>query len=353
MNCLLLTRYGSLAASSRLRFCQYVPYLHSQGIQVEVAPLLDNSYVAALYSKRPVEWSSILRAYWNRLRDLRRASLFDLVWIEAELFPWLPSWSEIWLNQKVPCVVDYDDAAFHRYDLLARLPIRWLMGNKIDVVMRRAAMVIAGNDYLAQRARRAGATRVEILPTVVDLNRYFPAVPRSSSEFVVGWIGSPATTRYLDLLEEALRELGNSSNVLLRTCGTDPIQWRGVRSDAVAWSEATEVGTLHSFDTGVMPLPDTPWARGKCGYKLIQYMACALPVVASPVGANRQIVREAVNGLLAGSAGEWVKALSFLRDHPEVRVEMGQAGRRDVIERYCLQVTAPRLSQLLRETANR
>jgi glycosyltransferase involved in cell wall biosynthesis len=102
-----------------------------------------------------------------------------------------------------------------------------------------------------------------------------------------------------------------------------------------------------------MPLPKTSWAEGKCGYKLIQYMACGLPVVASPVGANRQIVRQSATGFLAECAEEWIQALTFLRDHPDARAQMGRAGRRDVETKYCLQVTAPRLGQLLLEAAGR
>ena len=119
------------------------------------------------------------------------------------------------------------------------------------------------------------------------------------------------------------------------------------------WDEATETGEIGKFDVGIMPLPDNPWERGKCGFKLIQYMACGKPVVASPVGVNREIVVDGVNGFLASSHDEWVRALERLKSDPELRRTMGANGRRMVEEKYCLQVTAPRLHRLLLEAAGR
>ncbi len=119
-----------------------------------------------LYSKRRRDWPAILKSYWKRAGDLAKSRQFDLIWVEAEVFPWLPAWAELWLSWgNTPYVLDYDDAAFHRYDLHAARPVRWLLGRKIDRVMSRSALVIAGNSYLAERALRAGAPRVETLPT--------------------------------------------------------------------------------------------------------------------------------------------------------------------------------------------
>jgi glycosyltransferase involved in cell wall biosynthesis len=119
------------------------------------------------------------------------------------------------------------------------------------------------------------------------------------------------------------------------------------------WDEATETAEIGNFDVGIMPLPDNPWERGKCGFKLIQYMACGKPVVASPVGVNREIVVEGVNGFLASTQKEWVDALLRLKENPALRRTMGERGRRMVEERYCLQVTAPRLQRILLDAAGR
>ena len=170
MNCLLLSRYGRLGASSRMRFYQFLPFLESQQIHVDTAALLDDSYVRNLNSGKSAAWTSILGSYVRRVRSLASSSRFDLVWVEAEVFPWLPDWAELWLSRRhIPYVVDYDDAAFHRYDLHRAVLVRWVLGRKIDRIMKQAALVIAGNSYLANRARQAGAARIEILPTVVDV----------------------------------------------------------------------------------------------------------------------------------------------------------------------------------------
>src|SRR5262245_47319321 len=158
MNCLLLTRYGRLGASSRMRFYQYLPFPESQHIQVETAALLNDHYIRNLNAGNSTDWPTVLGSYMRRVRSLASSGQFDLVWVEAEIFPWLPDWGEFWLSWKgIPYVVDYDDAAFHRYDLHALSPVRWLLGRKIDQVMRRAALVVAGNSYLANRARVAGS----------------------------------------------------------------------------------------------------------------------------------------------------------------------------------------------------
>jgi glycosyltransferase involved in cell wall biosynthesis len=129
--------------------------------------------------------------------------------------------------------------------------------------------------------------------------------------------------------------------------GSGNVIFPDVRVEILPWSEETEVALLQTCDVGIMPLPDEPWTRGKCGFKMIQYMACGLPVVASPVGVNKEIVEHGVNGFLAVTNDEWLTALSTLRDNPELRRKMGAAGRRKVEEKYCLQVTAPQYVKLL------
>jgi glycosyltransferase involved in cell wall biosynthesis len=348
MRCLALTKYGRLAPSSRLRFCQYLPYLESQRITVRLAPLLGDSYVQNLYQGRPPQWGEVLRAYFLRLLHLCRFQQYDLLWIEYELFPWLPAWFEsYWWNSKVPCVVECDDAVFHRYDLRPNRLVKALLGSKIDRLMQKARTVIAGNDYLAEHARHAGAREIKLLPTVVDLNRYQPKSASLDSAFKIGWIGNPGTAKYLSLIHEALRQAAAQIPIELVAVGSGPLNLEGVPVQARPWSEAEEAKEIRRFDVGIMPLPDEPWAKGKCGYKLIQYMACALPVIASPVGANLKLV-DATNGFLASSTEDWVEAFKTLYHNRQQGIELGQAGRRKVEAEYCLQVTAPRLCRILR-----
>lgn len=356
MKVLYLARYGRLGASSRVRGYQYMPYLREAGLDVVVAPLLPDAYLRALYGGRRPDLGTVLSAYARRVLALLRRRRFDVLWLEYEALPWLPGWVEgLALAGNTPCVVDYDDAIFHRYDLHpSRFVRRWL-GNKIDTVMRCATLVVCGNEYLAERAYQAGARRVEVVPTVVDLARFplqdQPGDPVHDGTPVIGWIGSPATAHYLELVRVPLAQVCRNGQARVRLIGAYDPHWPDVPYEVLPWSEDNEVAALSTLDIGIMPLPDTPWERGKCGYKLIQYMACGKPVVASPVGVNRKIVMHGENGFLAQTDDQWVEALSCLLADADLRRRMGTAGCATVEQTYSLQVMAPRLAALLREAA--
>jgi glycosyltransferase involved in cell wall biosynthesis len=337
-----------------MRSYQYLPYLASQGMQVTVLPLLGDVYVQDLYSGRRRRLGAICRAYLQRLGRLLQSRRFDLLWIESELFPYLPAWGEALLAASgIPYVVDYDDAIFHRYDLHPHGLVRALLRGKVDAVMRRATLVLVGNEYLAERARRAGARRVECLPTVVDVGRYGTAAHNTKGMFTIGWIGAPVTAPYLTLVQSVLADVCQHGDVRVVIVGAQHVQLSGVPVETRTWSEETEVKEIQSFDVGIMPLPDEPWERGKCGYKIIQYMACGKPAVASPVGVNRHIIADGVDGFLVATPDQWSWALRTLRDDHGLRARMGKAAQRKVEKEYSLQVTAPRLAALLRSALER
>lgn len=349
----LFSKYSRQGASSRLRSLQYLPLLRGQGIDVEVHPLFGDDYLDALYGGSGA--TAMLNAWRRgarRLADLLGRADHDVAWIEGELFPYLPSAIESMLTRSVtPYVVDYDDALFHRYDLSSHLLVRRLLGRKIDRVMRDAACVVAGNGYLAERAVQAGASRVEIIPTVVDDKRYQVSEHRDGIQPVIGWIGSPATQNYLLDQREVLEHACATYGAELLLVGARPDiarQFERVVPAVQAWSEEGEAAALARMDIGVMPLRDGPWERGKCGYKLIQYMASGLPVVASKVGANMDIVRHGENGFLADGRAAWEASLAKLITDRSLRLRMGRAGRSSVERTYCLRTQAPRLAQILR-----
>ncbi|MEJ2611508.1 MAG: glycosyltransferase family 4 protein [Candidatus Thiodiazotropha sp.] len=349
MKILLLTRYTRMGASSRLRSYQYLPFLKERGIDVTVSPLFSDAYLKAFYgagSKSPL---LILNAYWKRLKQLFQIQKFDLLWVEYELFPWLPAtFEQIIKWQGIPYIVDYDDAIFHRYDHATSTLIRHILGNKIDKVMRNSALVTAGNSYLADRAKAAGANLVMQLPTVVDTSRYRCKDTTDDSCFTVGWIGSPTTAPYLELLRSPLQKLAISFPLRLLTIGGAIDAIPGVQMTSLPWSEADETEQLQQFDVGVMPLHDDLWERGKCGYKLIQYMACGLPVVASPVGVNTQLVEHGVTGFHANTDEAWIAALTQLSNDLQLRSEMGLKGRIRVENEYSLLAIAPKLANALK-----
>jgi glycosyltransferase involved in cell wall biosynthesis len=346
MKVLALTRYTTLGASSRLRFFQYQSYLNEHNFDIHFEPFFDEEYLTSLYIKS-TSVTSVLSSYYGRVKALLNSRKFDLIWVEKEVLPWLPSWVEsLLMSKKRPIVVDYDDATFHRYDKFGFFPVRAILGRKIDQVMKNASIVVAGNNYIAERALAAGAKRVEHLPTVVDTNHYAPKIPIDRNEVTIGWIGSRSTARHLNIIQSVINEIGNENNVKFIAVGANPIQFANLPLTVNEWSEDTEVDQVQEFDIGIMPLPDEPFERGKCGYKLIQYMACGKPVVASPVGVNKVIVNENRNGFLASTNDEWNEKLRILINNPELRYTMGKEGREIVEERYSLQFAAPKLVEI-------
>lgn len=350
---LFLSKYARSGASSRYRCFQYLPFLEQSGLTCEVSPLFDDAYLDNRYRSGSGSKIDIVRACLRRIRALIKARGYGLIVIEYELLPYVPALFERvlgWLG--VRYVVDYDDALFHQYDRHRNPLVRWVLGRKIAVVMRYAEVVVAGNTYLADYARQAGAKRVEVIPTVIDLERYSIAdFKKNDGRVTIGWIGSPTTAKYLQSIAPALAEMCKGGKVRLCLIGSGAVELPGVDIDVLPWSESSEVELMHTFDVGIMPLPDEPWARGKCGFKLIQYMACGLPVVASPVGVNCGIIEHGENGFLASTQDEWVDSLNRLVADASMRHRMGRYGRDRVEQQYCLQVTAPKLIRLLSELA--
>jgi len=351
---LFLTKYSREGASSRYRFLQYFPYLESQGITCAFSPLTDGNYLKHLYAMKRGSLPDYTKALVRRLAALCAAHTYDIVIIEYEILPYFPPWFETLLKRLgVPVIVNYDDAIFYRYNQHPNGLVRSLLGAKIDMVMRLADLVTAGNGFLADYARNSGAPRVEIIPTVVDLERYPKRPPAANSVFTIGWIGSPSTTKYLVEISPALEEVCREGRARLVLIGAGRVELAGVPVETRPWSEASEVADLESCDVGIMPLHNGLWERGKCGLKTIQYMACSLPVVVSPVGVNEELVEDGINGFFARDTAAWSRALIALRDDRPLGEAMGKAGRRKVEGLYSLQATAPRMAYLIWDTFQR
>jgi glycosyltransferase involved in cell wall biosynthesis len=275
------------------------------------------------------------------------ACRYDVLWIEKEVFPFLPGVFEAlpWAL-RVPYVVDLDDATFHTYDQHRSVFVRLTLGRKLDPLLRHAHAITVGNSYLGEYVREHGAPRVEAIPTAVDVARYAVQPEPEQGEFRIGWIGTPITTKYLKIVADPLRHMATRRNIRLVTIGASELPDLGVPIEQHAWTADSEAELLSSVHVGIMPLPDEPWERGKSGYKLVQYMAAGRAVVASPVGANREIVSRGV-GYLANDASVWVSALCALCDDREARHRMGLAGRLLAEANYSTAVIGPRIRELL------
>jgi glycosyltransferase involved in cell wall biosynthesis len=356
MRVLSFTKYGRAAASTRHRVLQYLPRLAEAGIEVDHHALIPDDYVLSLASQDGYSRAALARRYRDRFRQLRAAKHYDLIWVYAEMFPKLPAaFERLVFRSGRPILYDIDDAFFHQYDDHPRAPMRWLLGGKLEPLLRGARLCCCGNDYLRDYALRF-CPDARVLPTVVDTEIYRPrAGPPPEGPPLVGWIGSPSTwcnvQPILPVLEEVVRS--GLARVRVIGAGREAERDRFPGLEMADWSEPTEVEEVRAMDIGIMPLLDLPFQRGKSGFKLIQYMACGLPVVAAPVGVNGQIVGGDRHGFLARAPGEWRDALFRLIGDPALRSRMGEANRERAVALYSLAAQAPHLIAAMRDAVQR
>lgn len=329
-----------------------LPVLQTQDILVDVDSFFDDEYLTRLYAGHRPAVMSLLGYYAHRFRTLMRRKPYDLIWLEKEALPWLPWWIERWLLGGRPYVVDFDDAWYLRYQQHPNPLVRVALAGKLAALVRASRVAIVGSAHLGEWARRMQAQRIVELPTTVDLSRYPLASGTPDGGFTIGWIGSPANAAtYLPPLAGVFAELTAEAGVRLDLVGSGPIALNGAEVRCLPWSEAEEGRLISGFDVGIMPLRHDEWSEGKCAYKLIQYMACGLPVVASPVSMNRMVVRDGVNGFLADTPEQWRAALSTLRHDPALRARMGAAGRALVEAGFSHLTVGLRLAAALRQAA--
>jgi glycosyltransferase involved in cell wall biosynthesis len=210
--------------------------------------------------------------------------------------------------------------------------------------------VIVGNEELAEYAR-AHNPHVTIVPITIDTDEYRPAPPRAAAVPTIGWSGSHSTVPHLDTARLVLQELARTRQFELRVIGAPSYALDGVTVSAQAWRADSEVADLQRFDIGIMPLPDDPWVSRRTHLKVRQYMGLGIPCVVSPLGVNRELIEDGVNGFLASTREEWVAKLGRLVDDPALRARIGAAGRKTIEERYSAARWAPRVREILEAAA--
>ena len=336
--------------SQRFRIEQWEPLLRSRGVEVTFRPFESPELHAVLYKPGMVgqKLRHVARAFARRTSDLRGVSEFDAAYVVREMALLGPPLFERWLaHSGIPFIFDFDDAVFVPYVSPANGYLSYLkFPGKTRTICRLAAHVIAGNAYLADYARRVNPY-VTIVPTTIDTEKYAVEEREASDPPIIGWSGSYSTAQHLDTLRPALQRLARSERFRLLVIGVAGYRIEGVDVEAIPWRAETEVTDLRRMDVGVMPLPDEPWSRGKCGLKALQYMALGVPAVCSPVGVNSEIISDGENGCLAATEDEWVEKLTRLLRSAEERRRLGRAGRASVEAHYSAQSQAPRVLQII------
>lgn len=323
---------GVDAPSTRFRWTQHVEALSNAGFRVETLHARFGAYPPRSRLQRPF-WGLATLADATA-RALKARSQADLCLLQRHLVSTLVT-AEYLLPERM--VFDVDDAIF--------LGTR---GSSATRISRRAALTICGNQFLAEHFGQHGP--VTVLPTAVDTERFVPGASRPARP-LIGWSGSSSGFPYLYAIEPALKALLQMHpDLMLRVIADRPPEFSSLpaeRVEFVRWSPATEVESLQELSIGLMPLEDSLWARGKCSFKMLTYMACALPVVVSPVGMNSEVLALGKSGLAATSSDDWLQAMDSLLRSDAERTRMGAVGRQVVQRHYSRAVISARLAGLL------
>ncbi len=322
-------------ASTRFRVLAHLPALREAGLDPRVR--LPLGVRARALWRRPARLLDLLR-------DTLTAADADLLFIHRKSYP--PVFARRLARHGIPVVFDFDDALY--------LPPPGAVGAAAEptkyhrnfaATLSATALAVCGNGELA---RHTGDTPAVVIPTPVDCGRFCPEALPPQGAATLGWVGHPDNLPELEALAGPLAELARRHPALRLVVVSDrPPRLPGLEFELRRWSLATEVSCFAGITVGLAPLTDTPWARAKCAYRLLQYMALGIPAVASPVGMVSEVVREGDNALLAPSQEAWVAAVDALLHNPELGRRLAAQGRRTVVERYSLEVLSPRLVETL------
>ncbi len=321
---------GFEVAASRYRVLQYLPYLESKGIEPTVS----------LYP----------RGVGQLLRFFRQLPGYDVLFLQRKRFqqPFLGL-----VRRKARRIVfDFDDAIMY-HDSKAASPHSGTRRRRFAEMIKASDYVIAGNWFLQKQAALF-TDRLEVIPTPIDNTRYVLKNYQATKTAVsIGWIGDHGSIHYLERLRPVFEELGRKyPQTQLEIICDIFFDCDHIKVVKKMWSHESEIDDLRNLDIGVMPLLDDPWSWGKCGLKILQYYGVGVPAVCTPVGMNRDVVQDGVNGFWAMSHEEWVRKLSTLVEDAELRKAMGMRGHEVVMKSFSLQACAPRLEQVLREAAS-
>lgn len=324
--------------SQRFRFEQYLDFLTENGYQFEWSFLLGKKEDKAFYTPGNIssKFKILINSSLKRLKEVILPGDYDLIFIQRECFMLGTAIFENLFSRKAKLIFDFDDAIWLPNVSKANKKFAFLKNpRKTAAILKKSSLVFAGNNYLASYARQF-ANRVEVIPTTIDTQRYHKELKnhQPKEKVTIGWTGTSTTLKYISLIQPALAELEKECNFELAViCDRAPeLKLKNLRF--IPWKLESEIDDLLQFDIGIMPLVDNQWSRGKCGFKILQYLALGIPTVASNVGVNAEIIQAGQNGYLATSMEEWKKYLKQLIESVSLRKQLGKKGREVVENRY-------------------
>lgn len=353
MKVLFLTQTSAVGASARYRVYQYAEYLKAEGIEFDIVPAIPDK-VMKLKDVSKVYFYG-LQAF-RRILDLGRAKHYDVIFLQRDMIVHLyPILEKMIAAMNSNIIFDFDDAIYlYPANKRPGMVFKLLWDKrKIERIIRLSKHIIVSNNFLKAYAKNF-TNNITIIPTSIDLN-YYPInkICKAKSKDIVkiGWIGSQGTFHYLENIFSVFKRLAKKYKVEIRVIGARGGIIDGLPITYKEWSQGTEVNAISDFDIGVMPLTDDEWSRSKSATKLLQYMAAGVPAVASPIGINSEIIKDGINGFLAGNDSAWIEKISILIENRQLCNDIINNARADVEKNYSVQANAIKLIKVIKSVA--
>lgn len=333
------------APSQRFRVELFLPILQQHSLSYQVRPFLDDDTWKVLYTNASMlkKGLGVLKGFLKRFRDVLLVPSYDYIFIHREASPIGPPIFEFIISKilRKKIIYDFDDAIWIPNTSNENRLVRWFKAFwKVKYLCKWSYKISAGNEFLCAYAKQYNKS-VVLVPTCVDTNtQHNQLKAQLTEEVVVGWTGSHSTMKYLDNVSPMLKSLSEETKAEVVVISNKPPQFSFPKLHFIPWQESTEIQDLMRLNIGLMPLEDDAWSEGKCGFKLIQYMALGIPAVASPVGVNKSIIEDGINGFLCVDKSQWQAAIKKLIDDPVLRSAMGESGRQKIINQYSIQANA-------------
>ncbi len=317
-------------AASRYRVLQYLPYLKEHGVQATVLPFQ--------------------KGFFKKLKLFKSVNEYDILFIQRKRFPIL--WLKYIRKNARRIVYDFDDSVMYRNSKAAN-PESNTRVKMFKNMVNASDYIIAGNEYL-QKNTTPFTHNVTIIPSPIDMSLYpLKKYSEKNDNITLGWIGATGSIHYLEKMKPVFEALGKKyEDLRLKIICNVFFDCDNITVEKKLWSEQEEVADIQSLDIGLMPLMDDPWSHGKCGLKILQCLATGVPVVCSPAGVNKEIVKNGVHGFWANTREEWIEKLEILINDPDRRERMGMEGRKRVIEHYSLEANAPRMLKIFQQLSS-
>lgn len=359
MNVLFIPYGTEKAPATRYRVMQYLPYLGKALVGYRVFSAISN-FSTSVMIKSPDFRPSLKFLYYVYVyieRMIRSfyiiiiARKFDIIFLQRTTFPFKLEALLNKINRNI--VFDIDDAIYmadnQSNDIVTRFK-KYIKEREVASVLRISKAVIVENDYIKDFVSRY-CKNISKIPGPIDTERFYIKHKEKKGRITIGWIGSPATTPYLHMLDSVFKGIKKKYNfVEFKFIGLGKYENHDIEFEKIEWSYETEVGELQTFDIGVMPMPDDEWTRGKLGCKMLQYMAVGIPAVVSYTPTNAEIIKDKENGYFARTAAEWLGILSALIEDENLRRSAGEKGRLSVIEKCSLEQNTNRLIDIFKRT---